>query len=169
MNLSRLIFLLLNCISLVLASSIDTGIIDERPSESFLDVFFNIYDMTLVLPEHGDLVNKILGKFETDPFLLINDEICFPIVLKHIYSGFGYEGKGLFYHRSRILLSRILMARPDNSVMYKILKEAGPIERKDIIEIMIQSGSIPFIFDILKERILGSISFESILMNKLRS
>ena len=53
--------------------------------------------------------------------------------------------------------------------MYKILKEAGPIERKDIIEIMIQSGSIPFILDILKERSLGSNSFESILMNKLRS
>ena len=165
MNLSRQIFLLLNCISLVLASSIDT---DERPPESFLEVFLNIYNMNIV-PEHKDLVINILGQFETDPFLLINDSICFSVVLKHIYSGFGYEEKDFFYHRSCRLLSRILMARPDKSVMYKILKEAGPIERKDIIEIMIQSGSIPFILDILKERSLGSNSFESILMNKLRS
>ena len=120
-----------------------------------------------LVPEHEDRVINILGQFETDPFLLINDNICFSVVLEHIY--FGFREEGFFYYRSRRLLSRILMARPDYAVMYEILKEAGPIERKEIIEIMIQSGSIPFIFDILKERSLGSNSFESILMNKLRS
>lgn len=172
MNISRLIVLLLNYyFSLVLTSRFDPEIIEiigYNPTEPFLNVFLNIYDMYLKLPEHEERVKEILSQFEIDPFLLINDEICFPIVLEHIYLGFREE-EHFFYCRSCRLLFRILMVRPGNAVLYKILQEAGPIERKGIIEIMIRSGSIPFIADVLKIRSLTLSSFESILMNKLRS
>ena len=168
MNIKRLMFLLLTFISVVLSSSIDREMFECVPSEPFLSVFLKIYDMHWKLLEHEERVHQVLGQFETDPSLLFNDETSFPIVVDQIISGFGF-GILYFYRRSFRLLTKILMTRPGNGVILKILEKAGPHERTEIIEIMIRSGYMPHISEALRLRSITSKSFESILMNKLRS
>lgn len=153
--------------SLAQSSSVDCEIFDCDPYESFLSVFLKIYDMNLTFDEDDARIHRVLGQFESDPNVLFNDEFCFPIVIKQIRLGFGPEGG--FYHRSQRLFARILMARPDNRVIAEILEASETMERNEMIAIMLITGSVPYLLEILEMRRITLSSFESILINKLRS
>lgn len=94
---------------------------DYQPSEPFLNVYLNIYDMNIVHPTHSIRINEVLGNFENDPTQLYNDEICFGIVIEAIILGFTLNNESFFYERSRRLLTRILQSNPNRSVILRLM------------------------------------------------
>lgn len=105
---------------IVAVSSLRIQLFDYRPTESFLNVYLNIYDMDLVHPTHSVRINQVLGNFEIDPVQLYNDEICFNIVIEEIIMGFRMD-TGFFFERSRRLLTRILQSNPGRNVFIQML------------------------------------------------
>ena len=83
--------------------------------------------MNLVHPTHSVRINQVLGNFEIDPEQFYYDEICFGIVIEEIIMGFEM-GDGIFFERSRRLLTRILQSNPGRNVftqMMFLLSEAN--------------------------------------------
>lgn len=94
---------------------------DYQPSEPFLRVYLNIYDMNIVHPTHSIRINEVLGNFENNPAQLYNDEICFGIVTEAIIMGFTMSNGSFFYERSRRLLTRILQSNPNRNVILQLM------------------------------------------------
>ena len=114
----QLLILFLLLIVIVFSQGIQ--LFDYQPTESFLNVYLNIYDMDLVHPTHSVRINQVLGNFEIDPEQFYNDEICFDIVIEEIIMGFRMES-GIFFERSRRLLTRILQSNPGRNVFTQML------------------------------------------------
>ena len=149
------------------SSSFNCETLDYNSSESFLNIFLTIYDMNWC-SINSERIKEVLGKFESNPTVLFNDDICFPVVIEQINLGFIYDFS-IFYDRSQRLTVRILMACPPNKVIADILEACEDSARIKVITIMSKLGCMPFLLDVLQRQKISSESYVNILINKLRS
>lgn len=92
-------------------------LIDYDSSETFLNVFLDIYGMRWSHPTHFDQIIAVLSDFETDPSKLFDNETCLEIVIDQINLGFQTTNGGFLYNRSVRLLTRIFRMNPSSRVI----------------------------------------------------
>ena len=80
---------------------------DIDPSEPFITVYLNLYDMNMESPAHTVEFLEALRNFEVNPLTLLNSQNYLEIVMGQIIFGFN-SGHEFFINRSRRLLTRIL-------------------------------------------------------------